>query len=284
MSFYYKQNFVSPEPIFYLVKEEMKGYMESGAVDDVLFPTWTNFCLNRLGKASWPINQAMLCTNNFESRLPDDFHAMREAWACSEYESSYQLPSAMYTEIKEVSTRIDSPDMYCQLCDNCQFPDIIQAIYKTTQTVAFQWRRNYLLTPGNTYPACPTDLYCANYNSIAENSYDVRDNKFVTSFREGKVYIQYYSKQFDASNQLVPDNTYIQTYIELYIKQKLFEQLKNQATDESRGVLDREYERYKAMAAEAYILADSYNIKEDPYRKQRAIRRTQNRFRRFDIR
>lgn len=284
MSYYYKYKFTSPQPIFAQVKEELKSFMDTGAVDDTLFPLYTEDCLKKLGKSAYPINQAMLCTDTFEAKLPDDFYAIREAWACSDHSSSYQLPSALYTQIGQISTRIDTPDLYCNLCNECQFPDVIQAIYKTTHTVAFEWKKQYLLKPGNIYPACPNDLYCANYNAISEDTYDIRDNKFVTSFREGKVYIQYYSLAFDAEDQLVPDTYRVKKFIELYLKQKIFEQLWNQATDDSATAMEKKYREYMHQADEAYIIADTEEKKEDVYRKQRAIRRVQNRFRKYDIR
>lgn len=279
MSFYYKYNFVSPAPIFALVKEELKGYFDTGAVDDTLFSTYTDQCLKKLGKASYPIAHAMLCIDNYESRLPDDFYGVREAWGCCDYLQTYQLPSALYTQI---STRLDDDSLVCNL--NCESPDVIQAVYKTTNTIAFEWKKTHLLKPGNIYPVCPKDLYCANYDSIADDSYDIRDNKFVTSFSEGKVYIQYYSNQFDCENQLVPDGYRIQKFIELFLKEKIFEQLSNQATDDTMKTMEYKYDKAKAKADEAYILADTENKKEDVYRKQRAIKRAQNRFKSFDIR
>lgn len=283
MSFYYKYKFESPEPIFALVQEELKSYFDTGAVDGTLFPLWTNKCLQKLGKSSFPIGEALLCIDTFESKLPDDFHAIREAWACTHHDSTYQLPNSTYTQLLETHTRIDPQDYYCRSCEGDP-PDIIEAVYKTTQTVSFRVRKQYLLTPGNTYPACPQDLYCANHNSIAENSYDIRDNKFVTTFREGKVYIQYYSMQFDCQGQLVPNDYRVKEYIEAFIKQKVFEQLRNQSTDETHTQIDRKYKEYMQLADEAYINATTENKKEDVYRKQRAIRRTQNRLNRYDIR
>lgn len=278
MSFYYKYKFINPDQIFALVKEELKGYMDTGAIDDSLFGLWTDQCLKKLGKATYPINQAMLCIDSCESKLPDDFHAVREAWSCTDVSKNYQLPSSLYTQI---STRLDNDTLTCDV--NCEVPDMIQAIYKTTNTVAFQWKKSHLLKPGNIYPACPEDLFCANHNSMSEDTYDIRDNKFVTSFRDGKVYLQYYSKQFDCSNQLIPDEYRIQKFIELFIKEKLFEQLSNQATDDTMKAMQAKYGYYKQLADEAYIMADTEGKKEDVYRKQRAIRRTQNRFRNYRI-
>lgn len=284
MSVYYKYEFTSPEPIFALIQEELKSYFDTSAIDNTLFSLWTDKCLKKLGKASYPINQALLLICNFEARIPDDFHAMREAWSCEHHDTTYQLPNAHYHQVKETSIRLDDPDLFCDKCNECQIPDVIQAIYKTTRTVAFSWRKTHLLKPGNMYPSCPHDMFCANHNSSSADTYDVRDNKFVTNFRDGRVYIQYYSNQFDGENQLIPDDYYIKEFIEAFIKQKIFEQLANQSTDETFRQIEAKAQKYKQMADEAYILADIENKKEDVYRKQRAIRRVRNRYRKYDIR
>lgn len=47
MSYYYKYTFTSPESIYSLVKEEFKSYFDTGAVDDLLFPTYLDKCLKK---------------------------------------------------------------------------------------------------------------------------------------------------------------------------------------------------------------------------------------------
>ena len=49
MSYYYKYDFVSPEGSFATIKEEFKSYFDTGAIDDLLFPTYANKCLQKLG-------------------------------------------------------------------------------------------------------------------------------------------------------------------------------------------------------------------------------------------
>lgn len=286
MSYYYKYNFISPQKIFARVKEELKSYFDSGMVDDTMFPLYTEDCLRKLGKSSYAINQAILYVEDFKSSLPEDFHAVREAWMCAAWSKDYQLPNATYEQcVKDIATRVDHQDIYCQPCNECELPTVIEAVYKHTTTVLFQYNRQYLLTPGNLYPSCPNDLYCANYNAASPNSYDIRDNKLVTTFRDGTVYVQYYSNQVDdAENQLVPDSFRVLQYIEAYLKQKIFEQIYNQVTDETFAQSERKYLMYEQKANEAYILADTENKKQDVYRQVRSINRTRNRFRKFDIR
>lgn len=287
MSYYYKQQFISPEPIFAKVREELRSYFDSGAVDSTLFPLWTNDCLRKLGKAAYPIYECILPICNYQCKLPDDFKYVREAWSCVEWNTSYQLPSSIYqqltpTTIGLISSRLDAPDVYCE--GNCDYPDVIQAIYKTTEQIAFQFKKQVLLTPGNINGSCPRDLYSVNYNSASYNTYDVKDNKFTTTFPEGTVYMLYYAEDFDSNaNQLIPNEIRQLNFIELYLKQKTFEQIYNQTTDESFQQSEKKYLMYKQMADEAYILADIENKSEDVYRIQRSIRRTRRRNNKYSI-
>ena len=40
MSNYYKYNFISPEGIFAIIKEEFKSYYDTAAIDDLMFNTY----------------------------------------------------------------------------------------------------------------------------------------------------------------------------------------------------------------------------------------------------
>lgn len=289
MSAYYKQKFVSPVRLYAEVQEELRSYFESSMVDNTMFPVWTNQCIQKLGLAAFPIKETIMSIQNFQHRLSDDFHAVREAWSCSTHEEVWQLPSALYQQITPntkalITSRLDVGNLYCDLCQNCQYPDVIQAIYKTTEQVAFQFRKTELLTPGNINTSCPKDLWCANWNAVSKNSYDIRDNKLVTTFCDGIVYMLYYSDGLNSdAEQLVPDSYYTKEFIKAFLKQKLFEQIFNQTTDETFNQSQQKYSFYKSLADESYILADVENKKETVYRKQRKIKQTLSRNQRYEL-
>ena len=67
MSYYYKYNFTSPEPIYSIVKEEFKSYFDTGAVDDLMFPTYLDKCLRKLGRTSYVIAQEILHIEDYEA-------------------------------------------------------------------------------------------------------------------------------------------------------------------------------------------------------------------------
>ena len=294
MSYYYKYNFISPEPVYSTVKEEFKSYFDTGAVDDLLFPTYLDKCLRKLGRSSYVISEQLLYIEDFEARLPDNFFAVREAWLCTSIPGyPYQTANSFYSQAASQTTIQVSPvisggapctNLECTTgCPSCM-PELIQAVYKTNQQVAVEYHRQYLLKPGNISVKAHCDLQCANFGSSAADSFDIRDNKFVTNFRNGVVHLIFYSTAYDGiGNQLIPDNYRVREFVEAFIKYKMMETLTNQTNDETYNQLERKMMNYKQMADEAFIMADIEVKKQDSWAKQRRIIQDLNRFNRYEL-
>lgn len=281
-SYYYHYEFVSPQPLYALVKEQFKSYFNSGAVDDLLFPIWTEKCLKKLRRGSYKINPLILEIKDFQARLPDDFYAVREAWLCTHSSTSYQLPNAQYQTVA-LSTLLSGPDVVCDLCTECEFPNIVRALYKTTNTVLFEFRKEYLLKPGNISIENNCTLnYSNSFARDCPDTFDVRGNKFVTNFREGVVHLVYYAKEYDDSGyQLIPDSYDIWEYIESFLKYMIYEQLSNQVTDETYNQIQQKCKDYDLKQQEKFIMARTETMKETVYQIQKAIRRNDNRLNKF---
>lgn len=294
MSYYYKYNFISPEPVYATVKEEFKSYFDTGAVDDLLFPTYLDKCLRKLGRSSYVISEQLLYVEDFEARLPDNFFAVREAWLCTAIPGyPYQTANSFYSQAASQTTIQVSPvisggapctNLECTTgCPTCM-PELIQAVYKTNQQVAVEYHRQYLLKPGNISVQAHCDLQCANFGSSSADSFDIRDNKFVTNFRNGVVHLVFYSTAYDgAGNELIPDNYRIREFVEAFIKYKVMETLTNQVNDETYNQLERKMMNYKQQADEAFIMADIEIKKQDSWAKQRRIIQDLNRFNRYEL-
>jgi hypothetical protein len=305
MSYYYKYNFTSPEIVYSTVKEELKSYFDTGAVDDLMFPTYLDKCLRKLGRATYVITEETLYIEDFEARLPDNFFAVREAWMCT-YVSGYPYQSAnsFYSQAVGQTTIQVSPVtvggdvcgacnqaacVACSVCTqpscNCTCPlEITQAVYKTNNQLNISYEKKYLLKPGNISVRADCALDCANFNSSAADSFDIRDNKFVTNFRNGVVHLVFYATEYDGGgNQLIPDNYRIREYIEAFIKYKVFETLTNQTNDETFNQLQSKLAYYKQLSEEAFIMADIEIKKQDVYAKQRRIVQDLNRFNMYEL-
>lgn len=295
MSYYYKYNFVSPEPVYSTVKEELKSYFDTGAVDDMLFPTYLNKCLNKLGRTTYAITETILYIEDFEARLPDNFYAVREAWLCTSVDGRpYQEANSFYAQASSTATIQITPVVTNQTCtnptcttDNCGgecMPTYIQAVYKTNNSTVQEFKREYLLKPGNISVKAHCDLQCANFGASSADSFDIRDNKFVTNFRNGTVHLIFYATEYDnVGNQMIPDNYRVREFVEAFIKYKVFEMLSNQLTDETFAQIQQKLAYYKQLSEEAFIMADIEMKKQTAWEKQRRIKNDLNRFNMYEL-
>ena len=311
MSYYYKYNFVSPEPVYSTVKEELKSYFDTGAVDDLLFPTYLDKALKKLGRTTFVISEEILYIEDFEARLPDNFYAVREAWMCTAVNGfPYQDANSFYSQAANATTIQVSPltiggtpctNPGCQnsACDGTCMPTLVQAVYKTNNSTPRQFTHEYLLRPGNISARqnCGVD-YTSSWEFYAEappiheftpgaasyDSFDIRDNKFVTNFRNGIVHLLFYATEYDEiGNQMIPDNYRIREYVEAFIKFKVFEMLTNQTNDETFNQLQQKMLYHKQAYEEAYIMAEIEMKKQSPWEKQRRIKNDLNRFNMYEL-
>ena len=148
MSYYYKYNFVTPEPVYATIKEELKSYFDTGAIDDLLFPTYLDKALKKLGRTTFVISEEILYIEDFQARLPDNFYAVREAWMCTQVSGyPYQSANSFYSQAANATTiqvapltiggtPCNSPGCQDPACNGTCMPELVQAVYKTNNTVA----------------------------------------------------------------------------------------------------------------------------------------------------
>jgi hypothetical protein len=179
-------------------------------------------------------------------------------------------------------------------------PELVQAVYKTNNSIVRSYRQQYLLKPGNISAKQHCDVkYTENWEdyrqpasaftgnnpfSNALDSFDIRDNKFVTNFRNGIVHLIFYSTSYDNNdNQMMPDNYRIKEYVEAFIKYKVFEQLSNLIMDETYNQIQQKLVYYKQLCDEAFIMASIETKKQTSWEKQRRIKQDLNRFRKYQL-
>jgi hypothetical protein len=279
-SYYYKYNFVSPESLYAKVKEELKSYFQTGVIDDILFPKYTERCLKNLGRSSYKIEQTILNLEDFQATLPEGFVAIRELWLVTSSEQGYQLPTATYEQASVLITR-DLPET---ALNKFVVPDKINVTYKTTGKVLQSFKCIHLLKPGNVHAIENCSLDSWNRGSQAMETFDIRGNKLVTNFPSGILYAVYYIKETDDNDyQLVPDNEKIQEYIELYLKYKCFETIYNNISDETTAQVERKMNYYEQKMWEAKAQAEVEIKKQTIEQQIRATKSARNRLRKYDI-
>jgi len=290
MSLYYKYNFVSPEPIFANIKEELSSYFDSGAIDDLMFETYLNKALGHLSNSKYKIEETVLELENFEASLPDNFKSVREAWLCTRDYIRYPDPTAYYYQKDCRVTRINDNCSECFTpqdppCTSCNIPEKYRVTHKVTGETIYEFSKHYLLTPGNISSEVNCDLYCRNFGSSSPDSFDVTGKTFRTNFATGNVYLIYYSENFDDSGYaLVPDNDKILEYVEKEILFRCFKKLQNVTTDETFNQIRSKKADAERERDEALVEAKIELKKETINQKVRAIKKSYNRNRRFNIR
>jgi hypothetical protein len=208
----------------------------------------------------------------------------------------YQSANSFYSQAASQTTIQVSPVISNQTpctndgcsdpgCDGLTcLPVLIQAVYKTNNAVNRSVQRQYLLKPGNISVKAHCTLDCANIGSSADDSFDIRDNKFVTNFRNGTVHLVFYCYEYDTiGNQMIPDNYRIREFVEAFIKYKMFELLVNQINDETFNQLQQKLVYYKQLHDEAFIMADIEIKKTTAHQKQRKIKEDLNRFNMYEL-
>ena len=279
MSYYYQYKFASPDPLYARVKEELKSYFEAGMVDDVLFPLWTKDCLRRLGRGSFKIESAVLFQEGFEAKLPPDFIDVREAWLIAGLcTPTFRKPGSYYTQITTALNKPYDPCNALLACDPCN-PEVLTFTTKTNTEIFHEFKLKYLLTPGNIHAKERCDHGCLNWGVRGTETFDIRDGKLITEFRQGDVLLIYYSNQKDESGyELIPCNYWIEDFLRKYLKARIFEILFNQITDESFQQMQFKYTLFQQQADEAFIRADIETKKQTLYQKAYRIRREIHRF------
>lgn len=295
MSWYYKQEFISPQQVYARVKEEFRSYFEAGLVDDLLFPIWTNDCIRRFRKSAYPIKEAILFIDCNECKLPPDFHKVREARACFIVGTAlFNVKGAFYISAttKISQTEDGCSEITCEaspcVTDTCVSADVIkmyEGVYKTNLYNFEKVTITHLLKPGNVSAIQACDEHCPNLNSKSVEVFDVRDGNFVTNFREGTVYLRYYAKELDVDNfQMIPDNHFFARYLEAYLKFQIITQLWNQVTDETFNQIQVKYQVYKNEMEKAFVLAEQEFRAQTVEQKLNSITANRRRLNKFRIR
>lgn len=268
MSYYYKYKFVSPEPIYARVKEDLQSYFDTGIIDDTLFPKYTEYCLKKMGKVAFKVNDTPIEINEHYGTLPNNFYAVRELFSCGSVE---KFPVNLGTaEYQQVTTQLTP---YLNSCQDCVLRDILVTTKEQGfDTIRYSYRIGHLLTPGTISALEKCSVDSGNLYSKSDDSFDIHDNKVVVNFKKGLVHLVYYGNDVDDNeNQLIPDIIEFSDYLEAYIKFKCFETIFNKITDESFNQVYEKYKLYKSEQGIKYVVSLSEFRKQSIYDIKRSI-------------
>lgn len=276
---------ISPAVIYAEVRVELKSYFDSGAMDDLMFSRWTEEALDQLGVGTYEIKEAYLRLKNNQVKLPTDFIKVRELWSCyTSYSPSIKLPSATYNQYTcRVNPYKDNYDT-CNECNDC-YPTDYVVTYKTTDEVMFSFKKSHLLQPGNIHCQTKCSDDCMNNNITSPDTFDIRDNKVITNFKNGDLLLIYYGFNEDEEGyRTIPDEHYAKTYVKDYIRFKLFESLFNSTTDESFNQVKYKLEYYENRMNDSRANHSVYSKMNDIYDVKHLILKSYHSLDKFQIR
>lgn len=281
VSYYYKFNFVSPEEIYTEIKEELRSYFQTGVIDDILFPRYTEDCLKRLGRGSYKIVENIFKLEDYECKLPTDFEAVRELWLVTPHQTTYKMPNSHY---EQSSIRLDANrDDRCS--EKFCAPTEVKVTWKITGKIVQTFECSHLLKPGNIHATDKCSMDSVNMFSESMDTFDIRAGKIITNFPEGTLYMVYYTKEYDDNDyQLIPDNIRIKDYLKAYLKYKCFETIYNNISDETLNQVQVKLQYYESKMYEAKVLAENEIRKQTIEQQIRSVKSARDRFKKYIIR
>lgn len=293
---YDTSKFVSPEPLYARIKEEMKTYFNTGQIDDLMFPVWTKDCIKKFKNTHLQQRVAVLDLFNYKAELPCDFRSMREVFICATY-SKGPIKSP-FTFYYQTDCRIGPQVESCSECDKPEctpdyespvpfvgnVPQQFRITHKVNYHMDFTFTLKGLLKPGNlkTVRVCEADS--PNLGANCMDTFDIINGSLVTSFPTGTVYITYYADpEMDNGYTEIPDAHEFHMYIYRYIRFMIYQQLYEQSADETINALKTKKDEAERMLGEQYILARNDAMGETAFDVQQAIKRSYNKHNKYRL-
>lgn len=289
------ENFISPISIYARIKEELKSYFNTGAIDDLMFPIWTKDCIDKFENTYLPIQPAILDMCNFKCELPCDFRCIREVYVTATYNKGpITSPHVFYYQ---TDCRITpTPRGTCSQCvpgyqcmvpaqqqvntlpDLCGVPDEFIVTHKVMDQMFFSFQVTGMLKPGNYKTLGKIHEDSLSRTCQSRDTFDIVGNNLRTSFREGSIYLLYYADPLVTEDGYyeIPNNDPFIKYVYHYLRYMMYVQLVDQATEENYKLLKIKRDDEKTDMWASYLNARNYAQSGTIYDVQNAIIRSYN--------
>jgi hypothetical protein len=275
---YNNYSYVSTDSLEAEIKEELRSYFDSGALTDVMFPTYIRSCIELFDTAALDKEHDVLTITNYKAALPDNFKKLKAAYLCQdETETTPSLPQTVGEYYKKIETSYgdtSTPDAF-----------VFETLTVYTPVVTIKYSKPALLRVWYGSKAkCSSD--CASLNCDSTGEIVINENNVVSAnFASGSIYIVYYAlKTDDNGYPLIPDVRRFKEYLKAYIKYKLFETLWHSVGDETSRQIESKMAFYKNDSEEKYISAQNYFKAETKQQIMDSVKRNQRRISRYNIR
>ena len=275
---YANVNYITSEPLIAEVKQELKTYFEAGAISEVLIPSFIDQALRKLKVLALRPEEAVIRFEDYKSEFPPDFYLLDYALS---YSTNIYWDTAVGSVVGSWYKSIQS--------DGCvtgpSSIEMYEAItipmpgYRITMERP-KWIRVYAGSTSLCVEGCE-NLKVTSTDIITINPH----KKASASFREGCVYVRYFSRPADDDGiPMIPEILEVEEYVKSYLKFKFFEQLWHSVIDESSKQVTDKLMYYKKDQLEKLQAAFNYLMTKSKQEIADSIVRTRNRFSKFHIR
>lgn len=270
--------YISSDSLISEVKIELESYFESGAISEILIPTYIDIGLRKLDFKTLKQEEAVMSFVNYKSVLPDDFHRLEYALSyASEVEWIAGPTSLVGTWTKEITSK-----GYCKDDQEYIIHEKISMVhpgYRVTLNRP-RWLRVYFESSS----MCVDN--CENLRVQSMDSLRIKLNGEVeSSFRTGDVYLKYRSLPLDEKGlRKVPEIIQVEEYLKSFLKYKFFEQLFHSVTDETFNQIQVKFQYYGQEQMRKFEAARNALMRTTVQQDMDAVVRRKRKFFRFHIR
>jgi len=284
---YNQKTFTSADPLMGELKEELRSWLDTGAIDDLLWPKYVNDALKMIRKSAFPVKQVAIEIKNGKGELPEDFDSVRALWACRSV--LYEVPSGT-SRYYQRDCRLDdiSPcdtckqqEMACDACDPCKKEYLV--VHKQTQSHVFSYQFSHPLQPGNLQARNRCGEGCLNLNTTSPDTFDISCSDLLVSFNEGIVHLVYYGNGLDPEDdmQMIPEDYWVQDFIMKYIRFKMFDKIWMISNDETFNQSKLRRDVAQAEYYDAKVMAESNLKRETKQKASIRMSRVENRYNKY---
>ena len=271
-------NFISSEPLIAEVKQELKSYFESGAISEVLVPTFIDQALRKLKVMVLTPEDAVLHFVNYKSELPCNFALLDRATL---YDSDIIFSSGM-TSLK--GYWYQSYEVLEGCVDCTPKTEYFEQLMIPTPGFKITMKNPKWVRVYNGSKALCTEG-CPNLNQPSADIIQIYNNKTVSSsFEEGCVYVRYFSRPMDDDGiPTIPEILEVEEYVKSYMKFKFFEMLWHSQIDESAAQVERKFQYYKQDQLNKLQAAFSYLLTKTKQQSADSVVKSRKQFVKFHI-
>lgn len=221
--------FVSADPIFGRVAEELSSFDEARLLDEGLYYGWMNDVLTKLGIGYYSEEIAIIKTENYRAKLPKNFKQFYAAYRCDRLESDYSVAGGKrgILERHHYYTDITSEtDCFGKCC----IPETSGLETRTSVTVEHyidttKFHTTFsgfqLLSLGNTACYEIADFHSINRSAVGNPNQIAFSRKgYLETSYNGYLYLFYYALPMDdkTCKPLIPNIDSVKQAITLYLQ------------------------------------------------------------------